>query len=64
MFYDPLVGKLIIHGGDRINSLATASSVLKELHIEGIKTNIRALLAVTQDERFRSGEYDTGLLGK
>jgi acetyl/propionyl-CoA carboxylase alpha subunit len=64
MFNDPLIGKFIIHGGDRMNSLATASSVLKELHIEGIKTNLAALLAVLHDERFVSGEYDTGLLGK
>jgi acetyl-CoA carboxylase, biotin carboxylase subunit len=63
MFYDPLIGKVIVHGGDRVNSLAKAP-ILQDLHIEGVKTNIPALLAVVRDERFRSGDYDTGLLGK
>jgi len=63
MFYDPLIGKVIVHGGDRPNSLATAP-ILRNLRIEGIKTNLPALLRVLGDERFRSGEYDTGLLGK
>ena len=38
--------------------------ILDRLHIEGIKTNIPALIDVWNDEPFRSGEYDTGLLGK
>jgi acetyl-CoA carboxylase, biotin carboxylase subunit len=62
MFYDPLIGKVIIHAGDRVNVFHT--SVLEKLHIEGLKTNLPALLAVLQDERFVSGHYDTGLLGK
>jgi acetyl-CoA carboxylase biotin carboxylase subunit len=61
MFYDPLVGKFIAHDGDFENA---PLSVIKNLHIEGIKTNIPAILGVLRDERFRSGEYDTGLLGK
>ena len=46
----------------RVNVFHT--SVLEKLHIEGLKTNLPALLAVLQDERFVSGDYDTGLLGK
>ncbi len=62
MFYDPLIGKVILHGGNRVNTLAT--NILPDIHIEGIKTNIPALLQVLRDERFVSGDYDTGLLGK
>ncbi len=62
MFYDPLIGKVIVHGGNRANSLHNMA--LSDLVVDGIKTNIPALLAVVQDERFVSGRYDTGLLGK
>jgi acetyl-CoA carboxylase biotin carboxylase subunit len=63
MFYDPLIGKVIVHGGDRMNGVLLAR-IVEMLHIEGIKTNIPALLQVLHDERFLSGDYDTGLLGK
>jgi acetyl-CoA carboxylase biotin carboxylase subunit len=62
MFYDPLIGKVIVHGGNRPNSLHNMA--LSDLQIEGIKTNVPALLQVLEDERFVSGDYDTGLLGK
>jgi acetyl-CoA carboxylase biotin carboxylase subunit len=62
MYYDPLVGKVIQSGIDRPSNLT--SSALEEIQIEGIKTNIPALIGVLRNERFRSGDYDTGLLGK
>jgi acetyl-CoA carboxylase, biotin carboxylase subunit len=64
MFYDPLIGKVIIQAGSRYNSTGQMSWALEELRIEGIKTNLPALIAVLRDERFLSGHYDTGLLGK
>jgi acetyl-CoA carboxylase biotin carboxylase subunit len=63
MFYDPLIGKVIVHKGDRLNAVGLGR-ILEMLHIEGVKTNIPALLGVLGDERFVSGDYDTGLLGK
>jgi acetyl-CoA carboxylase biotin carboxylase subunit len=63
MFYDPLIGKVIVHGADRPEALLTGR-ILEDLRIQGIKTNIPALLGVLGDERFVSGSYDTGLLGK
>jgi acetyl-CoA carboxylase, biotin carboxylase subunit len=63
MFYDPLIGKVIVHKGDRLNAVLLGR-ILEMLHIEGVKTNIPALLRVVGDERFVSGAYDTGLLGK
>ena len=62
MFYDPLIGKVIVRGGDRTNALGVG--VLEALRIEGVKTNIPALISAARDERFRSGHYDTSLLGK
>jgi acetyl-CoA carboxylase biotin carboxylase subunit len=63
MFYDPLVGKVILHGGGRLDALGQRW-VLHEMRVEGPKTNLPRLLEVLADERFRSGDYDTGLLGK
>lgn len=63
MFYDPLIGKVTVHQGDRVHAIRTGR-ILEALHIQGVKTNIPALLRVLEDERFRSGDYDTGLLGK
>ena len=64
MFYDPLIGKVIVHGGSRVDALMEMGMALAELRIEGLKTNVPALREVLADERFRSGGYDTGLLGK
>ena len=62
MFYDPLIGKVVVHGGSRYNT--DVRWALEHLRIEGIKTNVPALLRVLEDPRFESGDYDTGLLGQ
>jgi len=63
MFYDPLIGKAILHAEDRATALSR-SRALEQMRIEGVKTNVPALLRVLGDERFASGEYDTTLLGQ
>jgi len=39
-------------------------AALGDIRLDGLKTNIPALERVMRDERFVSGDYDTGLLGK
>jgi acetyl-CoA carboxylase biotin carboxylase subunit len=63
MFYDPLIGKFVVHAGDRVNAVRT-TWVVSDLEIEGLKTNVPALAEIVRDERFVSGSYDTSLLGK
>lgn len=63
MFYDPLIGKVIVHAGDRDSAVAAMRRSLEALVIEGPKTNVDAHLRVLDDERFLAGSYDTGLLG-
>jgi acetyl-CoA carboxylase biotin carboxylase subunit len=63
MFYDPLIGKLVTHGADRPSAIEAARKAVRELLIEGPKTNAPRLREVLDDERFVSGNYDTGLLG-
>ena len=62
MYYDPLIGKVVVRGDDRAETLGTSS--LDSLRIDGVKTNVPALADVLRDERFVSGNYDTGLLGR
>jgi acetyl-CoA carboxylase biotin carboxylase subunit len=61
-FYDSMVGKLIVWGGDREEALARARRALEEYRLEGIKTTIPLHLWLLDDEAFRSGEYHTGYL--
>jgi acetyl-CoA carboxylase biotin carboxylase subunit len=64
MFYDSLIGKVIAWGDDRAGAHEEIAQALDDLTIEGPKTNIPALTDVLRDERFTSGRYHTGLLGK
>ena len=61
-FYDSLVGKLIVWGLDREETIKRARRALGEYRIEGIKTTIPLHLRLLDDENFRSGEYHTGYL--
>ena len=63
MFYDPLIGKLIFRGAGG-SALADQHWVVDDFDIDGVKTNLPALRRVLADERFRSGNYDTSLLGQ
>jgi len=64
MFYDPLIGKIVVHGGGRATTIGMARAVLTHVRIEGLRTNLPALVELLEDERFMSGNYDTSLLGK
>jgi acetyl/propionyl-CoA carboxylase alpha subunit len=61
MHYDPLIGKVILYGGSRYNM---PEWFLDGIVIEGIKTNLQRLRMIRDSKSFRSGEYDTGLLGQ
>jgi acetyl-CoA carboxylase biotin carboxylase subunit len=64
MFYDPLIGKLISFGADRQGAIEQMREALDAIVLEGPKTNVETHRRVLADERFVSGTYDTGLLGK
>lgn len=57
--YDAMTAKLIVHGKDREGALAKMERALKELHIQGIRTNKTQQLWIIQDPRFRSGKFGT-----
>jgi 3-methylcrotonyl-CoA carboxylase alpha subunit len=66
-FYDPMIAKVIAHGGDRAQAVDRLRAALAatELSLLGPKgprtTNLEFLGRLLDDERFRSGEYDTSI---
>jgi acetyl-CoA carboxylase biotin carboxylase subunit/3-methylcrotonyl-CoA carboxylase alpha subunit len=66
-YYDPLLAKIIAWGDDRADAVARLDAALAATRIELVgpkgprATNREFLRRVLADERFRSGQYDTGL---
>jgi len=61
-FYDSLIGKLIIWGKDREESLKRSISALKEFNIGGIKTTIPFHLKILENKNFISGNFSTSFI--
>ena len=61
-FYDPLLAKLCVWGGDRAQALARARTAVAGFEVVGPKTNLPFFLELLEDEAFVSGRYDTGLI--
>lgn len=60
--YDSLLAKLIVWGTDREHAIKRARRALEEFTVEGVKTTIPFHLKVLEDERFLSGNFDTGFI--
>jgi acetyl-CoA carboxylase, biotin carboxylase subunit len=63
-FYDPLLAKLCAWGPDRDSALRRAASAAAEFVVEGPKCNLPFFGRLLASEEFRSGRYDTGLVGR
>jgi len=62
--YDPMLAKVIIHRPTREGARTALIDALREFAIEGVKSNIPALLAVLDSEEFKAGRPHTGLVGE
>jgi acetyl-CoA carboxylase biotin carboxylase subunit len=60
--YDSLIGKLIVHAGDRDSAIAGARDALGRLRLEGVRTTVGLHLRLLDAPGFRSGDYDIGYL--
>jgi acetyl/propionyl-CoA carboxylase alpha subunit len=58
--YDPLLAKVIAHGPDRETAINKLSFALRNLAVQGVKTNREFLLEVLEHKEFRSGRAHTG----
>ena len=61
-YYDPMIGKLIVHGKKRPEAIACMRRALDEFVIEGIKTTVPLYRAIFGNERFRRGGVDTSFV--
>ena len=61
-YYDSMIAKLITIAQTRQEAIQTMYRALSEYVIEGVKTTIPFHLQLMQDERFRSGNFNTKFL--
>jgi len=62
VFYDSLLGKLIVWGQDRPTAIARMRRALQDLLIAGIETNVALHLALLDNADYIAGAVDTGWL--
>ncbi|MEU5963698.1 biotin carboxylase N-terminal domain-containing protein [Micromonospora parva] len=63
-FYDSLLAKLIITGATRAEVLDRARDAVAAFQIEGPKNNVPFFAELLENEEFRSGAYDTGIVSR
>lgn len=63
-FYDSLVAKVIAAGSSRQEAIETLRNCLAASEVDGVPTTMGAHLRILDSEPFRSGSYDTGLVGE
>ncbi|HMB52019.1 MAG TPA: acetyl-CoA carboxylase biotin carboxylase subunit [Thermoanaerobaculia bacterium] len=62
--YDPMLAKLICWGEDREQALDRLRRALGELRVEGIQTTVPLFRALLDDDDFRAGRLDIGMLDR
>ena len=61
-YYDPMIAKLIVHAPTREEAIRRLGLDCSFVTSWPVKTNAEFLWRITDDERFRKGDVDTGLL--
>ncbi|SFT69548.1 acetyl/propionyl/methylcrotonyl-CoA carboxylase subunit alpha [Halomonas saccharevitans] len=64
MHYDPMLAKLIVHGNDRAQALATLNRALAALDVQGVVTNRAFLQRLATHPAFQACELDTRFIEK
>jgi acetyl-CoA carboxylase biotin carboxylase subunit len=59
VFYDPLIGKLVVWAQTRDECIRRARRALREYRADGIRTNVDFLLWALHEPGFVDGSYDT-----
>ena len=61
-YYDSMVGKLIVHGRDRLDAIRRMRNALDEMVLEGIPTTLSFLREVFGHAKFVASTYDTSFV--
>ena len=64
MFYDSMIAKLIVHGGDRAEAISKMRNALNGFVIRGVSSNIPFQSALLAHPDFMSGEFNTGFIAQ
>lgn len=62
--FDPMIGKLIVHGFNRSVAIRKTRNAIKNLHIDGIKTNTYLHEIIIEQENFVAGIYTTNYIAE
>lgn len=62
--YDPMIAKLIVWDENRDQAINRMVQALEQYRINGVKTNIRFLHALSDSQPFREAQLDTGFIEK
>lgn len=61
-YYDSMVGKIIVHGDTRLETIKKMRRAIEETIIDGITTNLALQYTILHDFDFIRGDYDTGFM--
>ena len=64
IYYDPMISKLIVWGNTRDEAIRRMRRALYEYKITGIKTSIKFLERIMNNDNFIQGKYDTHFIEK
>jgi 3-methylcrotonyl-CoA carboxylase alpha subunit len=64
VYYDPLIAKLVVWGGDRVESARRMQEALAETEILGVTTNLAFLERVVRHPAFLAGDTDTAFIDR
>ncbi len=62
--YDPMLGKLVVHGADRAAAVARLARALSEFEVAGLETTLPLFRALVADAEFRSARFDVQWLDR
>ncbi|KLK93564.1 carbamoyl-phosphate synthase subunit L [Microvirga vignae] len=63
-YYDPMIAKVIAHGGTREEALSMLAEALGQTIVAGPKTNVAFLKKLCEARKFRAGQFDTGFIDR
>ena len=64
VYYDPLISKLVVWGGDRPGALRRLARALDECAIDGVRTTLPFFRWLVEQDEFRAGAVDTAWLDR
>ncbi|KXK61824.1 biotin carboxylase [Micromonospora rosaria] len=63
-FYDSLLAKLVVHADTRDEAIERARAAVAGFEVAGPKCNLPFFAELLDTDEFRSGDYDTGIVGR